>query len=75
VSDSFVEFPVPGSPSGFCSPDCIDLVLDGAGDNTVRPLRPSLMRHALAQRERLARLRELAKQEQPTESPPEQAKE
>jgi hypothetical protein len=39
------------------SRDCIDLVYDGPGDNTVRPLRPKLRQLALAEREKTARWR------------------
>jgi hypothetical protein len=44
-----------GSDSPFDSRDCIDLIYDGPGDSTVRPLRPALLQRALADREKLAR--------------------
>jgi hypothetical protein len=44
-----------GSDSPFDSRDCIDLIYDGPGDSTVRPLRPALLQRALAEREKLAR--------------------
>ena len=47
-----------GSPSGFDSWDCVNLVIDTPGDTTVRPLRPELVPLALAERERIARWQE-----------------
>ena len=41
---------------GFGSLDCDILIVDGPGDTTVRPLRPVLLKAALAERERLAKL-------------------
>jgi hypothetical protein len=43
------------SSSGFDSRDCVNLIVDALGDTTGRPLRPSLMKLAQAERERLAR--------------------
>jgi hypothetical protein len=59
--------------SGFDSRDCVYLINDGPGDNTIRPLRPSLMRLALAERERMARWKAWLKQHQ--DQPPEQPQE
>jgi len=51
--------PVPHDSSSSDFPvdsrDCVDLVYDGPGDNTVRPLRPELRQLALAEREKVAR--------------------
>jgi anti-sigma factor RsiW len=59
-----------GNVSGFHSRDCIDIVLDGPGDTTVRPSRPVLRKLAEAQRERLARWeREQASERSPSEPP------
>jgi hypothetical protein len=53
----------------FNSLDCIDLVVNVVGDSTVRPLRPELLRQALAERERLARWEDYLKQHQTSEKP------
>jgi hypothetical protein len=56
--------PTPNGPSpNFDSSDCVDLVFDGPGDTTVRPLRPELMKLALEERERIARWRQEAAEE------------
>jgi hypothetical protein len=34
---------------------CVDIVIEGPGDNTIRPLRPALVKYALAEQERLRR--------------------
>lgn len=49
------------------SRDCVDLILDGPGDTTVRPMRSGLRQHILEQQERRARLVELWKQQQEPE--------
>jgi len=48
-----------GADSGFDSWDCVDLVLDGPGDKTVRPIRPALMKFAVADRDKMERWRQL----------------
>jgi hypothetical protein len=50
-----------GPSSGFDSRDCLNVVFDAVGDKTVRPLRPELLRLALAERERLAQWQEQSK--------------
>jgi Protein of unknown function DUF104 len=65
---AIAALPVEASAMGcgpFSSSDCIDVVVDVPGDSTVRPLRPSLMQAALAERERLARW-----QQQQSDQPP-----
>jgi hypothetical protein len=57
MNDPIPKAVPPSEPSGFDSPNCVDLVYDILEwDSTVRPLRPSLLKLALAERERLARL-------------------
>jgi hypothetical protein len=64
MSDSANTFPE-NNPSGFCSPNCVDFVIDGPGDRTVRPLSGELLRLALEERERLAAWeREQARQDE-----------
>jgi hypothetical protein len=45
-----------GPSSPIDSLDCVNVIFDGPGDRTVRPLEGELLKHALAERERLARL-------------------
>lgn len=54
----------PNSDSGgfFDSWDCVDLVYDGPGDNTVRPVRPELRALAIAEREKIMRWQAFAAQ-------------
>jgi hypothetical protein len=40
---------------GFDSRDCVILIVDGPGDNTVRPPSPEFLKWAEAERERLAK--------------------
>ncbi len=42
-------------PGKSYSTNCIDLVLDGPGDNTVRPCRPSMLAFIQAERDKIAR--------------------
>jgi hypothetical protein len=55
------------SSDSWDSRDCVDLILEGPGDRTVRPMRPVLRQHVLEQQERRARLMELWKQQQEQE--------
>ena len=41
--------------SSFDSRDCVNLIIDGPGDTTVRPCRPELLPFLMAEREKLAR--------------------
>jgi hypothetical protein len=41
--------------STFDSRDCVNLIIDGPGDTTVRPCRPELLPFLMAEREKLAR--------------------
>jgi hypothetical protein len=50
---------------GVDSRDCVNFVVDGIGDSTVRPLRPQLLQFALAERERLARWQEQIEEQRP----------
>ena len=38
--------------------DCVDVFIDGPGDHTVRPIRPSLLEHAKAERAKVYGSRE-----------------
>jgi hypothetical protein len=58
-----------GEPSGFDSSDCVNIIIDGFGDTTVRPMRPELRALILAERERHARLREQMRAEQAQDKP------
>ena len=53
-----------GTPTGFSSRDCIDIVFTSKGDTTVRPMRPKLRQLALAEKERLAKMMAQLQQEQ-----------
>jgi hypothetical protein len=55
---------------GFDSRDCVDFVIEGPGDNTVRPCRPSLLKHMMAEREKLIRYGAMPPPEPPA-TPPE----
>ncbi len=59
----------PSSQSGFDSLNCVNLIVDALGDTTVRPLRPSLVKLALAERERLARWQGQANEARPSQKP------
>jgi hypothetical protein len=47
----------------------VNLIIDAVGDTTVRPLRPSLMKLAQAERDRLARWQAQAKEPRRSEKP------
>jgi hypothetical protein len=47
----------------------VNLIIDAVGDTTVRPLRPSLLKLALAERERLARWQAQRQEAQDSEKP------
>jgi hypothetical protein len=70
MSASIPELP---APSEFDSRDCVNLLLEAQGDTTVRPLRPQLLKMALAERERLARSQQqgdVEGAEAPSDTPP-----
>jgi hypothetical protein len=67
MNDSFSNPSSEDQFDGCDSRDCIDVVIDLVGDNTVRPPRPEYVKWAMAQRERRARLMELWKQQQEQE--------
>jgi hypothetical protein len=46
------------------------IIIDGPGDTTVRPLRPHLLKIALAERERMERLLKQWEEEQASDKPP-----
>jgi hypothetical protein len=56
-----------GPASGFDSLDCLNLVLEGPGDNTIRPSPPHLLPFLMAEREKIARWQALRKQAPPPE--------
>jgi hypothetical protein len=51
--------------SGFDSRDCVNLIIDKPGDTTMRPIPPHLLKIVLAERERIAKLREKMRKQQP----------
>jgi hypothetical protein len=53
---------IEGEPSGFHSRDTEILIIDGPGDNTIRPARPLLRRLGKAEQERIARWQHLSQQ-------------
>ncbi len=55
---------------GFDSRDCINFIVDGPGDNTIRPVRPEHREQALAERERFLRLLGLTDPAQLADLPP-----
>jgi hypothetical protein len=55
MSDRTPESVPAGQPSGFDSLNCDNLVVDAVLDTTVRPIRPSSVKLALAEREKIAR--------------------
>jgi hypothetical protein len=52
----------PSDMGGFHSRDTLIVCSDGPGDTTVRPARPLLLQLALAERQRMIRLKELLDQ-------------
>ena len=42
-------------PTGFDSRDCVNVIIEVEGDNTIGPCRPELLKYLEAQRERLNR--------------------
>jgi hypothetical protein len=52
----------PSDMDGFHSRDTLFVCSDGPGDTTVRPARPLLLQLALAERQRMTRLKELLDQ-------------
>ena len=56
MNTSIPEPTFPNDTAGFDSRDCVILVVDGPGDNTVRPPSPAFLKWATAERERLAKL-------------------
>ncbi|MBY0524296.1 MAG: hypothetical protein K2R98_12900 [Gemmataceae bacterium] len=64
-----------GDPSGTVGrsklviPQCVDVVIDGPGDTTVRPIRPSMLKQAIAEREKIRKWEEEQKQQQADEHP------
>jgi hypothetical protein len=52
-----------GQGPGSDSRDCINIIVDGPGDTTVRPMRPELVKLIMAERERMARFLEELEQE------------
>jgi hypothetical protein len=71
MSDPVPPQPHPNSSGGFDSRDCVDLMVDLIGDTTVRPIRPSLLKSALAERERIARWQAQANPTPPPSPPAE----
>jgi len=62
-------YPFPDHSSDSDSRDCIDVIVDAPGDNTVRLMDPNLKELILAERARRARLMEMMKQEQSEDKP------
>ena len=44
-------------PTGFDSRDCVNVIIEVEGDNTIRPCRPELLKYLTAERDRLNRCR------------------
>ncbi|HZT79952.1 MAG TPA: hypothetical protein VFA26_07020 [Gemmataceae bacterium] len=63
----------PDESSGFDSRDCIDIIIDGPGDTTVRPCRPSLLKQLMAEREKIARWEAWLKQQAEQKNRPDAA--
>ena len=53
------------APEGFNSLDCIDLVMEGPGDNTIRPVRRSRWAQVKAERDRIYGPSDLQPPEEP----------
>ncbi len=70
MNDPTPESESSGTPCGSDSLDCVNLIFDLVPDTTVRPLRPALLKLALAERERLARWQAQANQAPPAGDPP-----
>jgi len=39
--------------AGYDSGDCVNVVFEGPGDNTIRPCRPEMLEHLKAEREKI----------------------
>ncbi len=64
-----VPIPDPAFPddvSGFDSRDSEVVIVDGPGDTTVRPARPELLKHLIAEREKIAQYAQYLKLFPPT---------
>jgi hypothetical protein len=59
----------PDDSSGFESRNCVDVLIIAEGDTTVRPCRPSLLKQAMAEREKIAKWQALLKQNSPPDQP------
>ncbi len=71
MSNLFPESIPPSNRSDFDSPNCVNLEYDIAEwDTTVRPLRPPLLKRAIAERERLAQVLAQMNQSATVESMP-----
>ena len=53
------------NPSGFNSHNCVDLVIDGVGVPTSTPTPPAVLEFLRQQRAKLARYREMMKEQPP----------
>ncbi len=45
----------PDDSIGFDSGDCLNVIIEPEGDNTIRPCRPELLKYMEAERDRLNR--------------------
>jgi hypothetical protein len=45
-------------PMGFDSRDCVNVIIDVEGDNTIRPCRPEMLKYLMAERDRINRYRQ-----------------
>jgi hypothetical protein len=71
MNTSSSDFDYRGELSGFDSRDSIILIIDGPGDNTIRPSRPELRQRALEFQKLLARYSKAQGQsESPAQPPP-----
>jgi hypothetical protein len=48
--------------SPYDSPNCVNLIIDGPGDTTVRPVSPERRRQLMAERDKIARWQHMSKQ-------------
>lgn len=70
MNDSIYDADFQSEPSRFSSEDCVNLIIDGPGDTTVRPPSPLLYQLGLAQRELLERWQHLLNQPPSQDQPP-----
>jgi hypothetical protein len=60
MNDSSPDPVFQDSMTGFESRNCVNLIIDGPGDTTVRPCRPEHLAQLMAERDKIFRWRHLS---------------